>query len=385
MSRPLSLSTPVILQVVPKLETGGAERSTIEIAAALAREGFLPLVASEGGRMVAELESAGGEWIPLPLDTKSPAALIANAFRLTNLIRACNVNIIHARSRAPAWSALWAARRTGIPFVTTWHGSYTARGPLKRFYNSVMARGDVVIANSAWTAQHIAAQFPAKRIVTIPRGVDLTHFDPASVALERVAAMRHAWGADASTILVLLPGRLTRWKGQDVLIEAMARLDDGRVRAVFAGDAQGRADYERGLREAIAARDLADRIVIAGHVSDMPAAYLAADIVVSASTQEEAFGRVSAEASAMARAVIATDHGGSRETVVAGGTGLLVPPGDAAALAQALRRLIEAGDAGRATMGAKGREHIARNFTVERMCAATLAVYRELLPQPGHV
>lgn len=370
---------------MPKLETGGAERSTIEIAAALAREGFLPLVASEGGRMVAELESAGGEWIPLPLDTKSPAALIANAFRLTNLIRACNVNIIHARSRAPAWSALWAARRTGIPFVTTWHGSYTARGPLKRFYNSVMARGDVVIANSAWTAQHIAAQLPAKRIVTIPRGVDLTHFDPASVALERVAAMRHAWGADASTILVLLPGRLTRWKGQDVLIEAMARLDDGRVRAVFAGDAQGRAGYERGLREAIAARDLADRIMIAGHVSDMPAAYLAADIVVSASTQEEAFGRVSAEASAMARAVIATDHGGSRETVVAGGTGLLVPPGDAAALAQALRRLIEAGDAGRATMGAKGREHIARNFTVERMCAATLAVYRELLPQPGHV
>ncbi len=371
-----------VLQVIPKLDTGGAERSTIEIAAALAREGFRPLVASQGGRMVAELEQAGGEWVFLPLDAKSPFALAANALKLANLIRARNVGIIHARSRAPAWSALWAARLTRIAFVTTWHGSYSARTALKRFYNSVMARGDAVIANSAWTAAHIASQFPARRIVTIPRGVDLKYFDPASVAPDRAEGLRRLWGADPATILVLLPGRLTRWKGQEVLIEALALLREQRIRAVFAGDAQGRTGYERELRHAIAARGLNDRVTIAGHVADMPAAYLAADIVVSASTQEEAFGRVAAEAAAMGRAVIATDHGGSRETVVRGETGLLVPPGDAQALAAALRRLIDAGAAGRAAMGAKGRDVVAQNFTVERMCAATIALYRELLSRP---
>jgi len=368
-----------ILQVVPKLETGGAERSTIEIAAALSREGFLPLVASEGGRMVAELERAGGEWVPMALDTKQPFALAANAFKLANLIRARNVKLIHARSRAPAWSALWAARRTRIPFVTTWHGSYSARTSLKRFYNSVMARGDVVIANSAWTAEHIRAQSPAKRIVTIPRGVDLERFEPAAIPPERVAALRGAWGADSTTVLVLLPGRLTRWKGQEILIEALGLLAQPHLRAVLAGDAQGRTNYEHALRDSIASHGLADRVIIAGHVADMPTAYLAADIVVSASTQEEAFGRVAAEAAAMGRAVVATDHGGSRETVVHGETGLLVPPGDATALAGALRQLMEAGATGRAAMGAKGHAHIQANFTVERMCTATLSVYRALL------
>jgi len=335
--------------------------------------------------MVAELERVGGEWVHMALDTKTPFALVANAFRLANLIRARNVRLIHARSRAPAWSALWAARQTRIPFVTTWHGSYSARTSFKRLYNSVMARGDVVIANSAWTAEHVRTQFPARRIATIPRGVDLERFDPAAIPSERVAALRRAWGADSASILVLLPGRLTRWKGQEILIEAMALLAQPHVRAVLAGDAQGRAIYEHALRHAIATNGLADRVIIAGHVADMPAAYLAADIVVSASTQEEAFGRVAAEAAAMGRPVIATDHGGSRETVINGETGLLVPPGDAAALAGALRLLMEAGAAGRAAIGAKGRAHIQAHFTVERMCTATLSVYRELLSQklPG--
>jgi glycosyltransferase involved in cell wall biosynthesis len=373
---------PAILQVVPKLETGGAERSTIDIAAALTRERFLPLVASEGGRMVPELEEVGGELVFMPLDSKSPLRLASNALSLAKLIRRRNVKIIHARSRAPAWSALWAARRTGIPFVTTWHGSYSGRTKLKRFYNSVMARGDAVIANSAWTAEHIRTQFAAKRIITIPRGVDMVRFDPAATAEERVARLSRVWGVDATAMVVLLPGRLTRWKGQEILIEAVARLTRPDVRVVLAGDAQGRGAYEQELRERIAALGLTDRVIIAGHVSDMPAAYLAADIVVSASTQEEAFGRVAAEAAAMARPVIATDHGGARETVVHGETGLLVPPGDIGALATALGRLVTLGATGRADMGLKGREHIARNFTVQRMCEATLALYRELLAGP---
>jgi glycosyltransferase involved in cell wall biosynthesis len=374
-----------VLQVVPRLGTGGAERSTIEIAGALAMEGFLPLVASEGGRMLPELTLAGAEWIALQADAKAPHTLLANALRLRSLIRTRNIRLIHARSRAPAWSSLWAARMTGIPFVTTYHGSYAAGSALKRFYNSVMARGDAVIANSQWTAAHIRAQyaFTPTRLVAIPRGIDLSHFDPANGALERVEELRRLWGVQPGETVILLPGRLTRWKGQEILIAAMALLAKENalqgVRAVLAGDAQGRTAYEQQLRAAIAAAGLRDRVTIAGHVSDMPAAYLAADIVVSASTQEEAFGRVAAEASAMGRAVVATDHGGARETVLPGSTGLLVAPGDSRQLADALAGLVSAGAQGRAAMGARGRAHIARNYTVERMCADTIALYRELL------
>lgn len=370
---------------MPRLETGGAERSAIEIAAALVQSGFAALVASEGGRLVGELEKAGGEWIPFPADTKAPHRLLHNSWRLREIVRSRNVQLLHARSRAPAWSGLWAARHTGIPYVTTHHGSYSARSALKRFYNSVMVRSDAVIANSQWTADHIRAQYrtaPGK-LVVIPRGVDLAQFDAARVSPERVEALRKRWLLDAEDFAVLLPGRLTRWKGQLVLIEAAAHVS-GRMRVVLAGDAQGRSDYEQELQHAIAARKLNDHVSIVGHVSDMPAAYLAADVVVSASTQEEAFGRVAAEASAMGRPVIATDHGGARETIRDQETGLLVPPGDGHALSAALERLMSAGAQGRAAMGLAGREHIAKNFTVERMCADTLALYRELMARtPG--
>jgi glycosyltransferase involved in cell wall biosynthesis len=376
---------PAILQVVPRLDTGGAERSTIDIAAALVRAGFTALVASEGGRMVPELLEAGGEWIEMPADAKTPHTLVANAFRLRDTIRTRGATLIHARSRAPAWSSLWAARMTHIPFVTTYHGSYSARSAFKRFYNSVMVRGDAVIANSQWTAEHIASQYASapKRLVTIPRGVDIARFDPRNVAPDRVAAMRAAWSANLNDIVILLPGRLTRWKGQEVLIDAMSLLTGTRdltgIRVVLAGDAQGRSAYESELKVKIAAAGLNDRVAIAGHVSDMPAAYLAADIVISASTQEEAFGRVAAEASAMERAVIATDHGGARETILPDVSGLLVAPGSAAILARALDALIDAGRDLRAAMGIRGRQHILQNFTVERMCEDTLALYRKLL------
>ena len=335
--------------------------------------------------MVSELEKAGGELVPLPVDAKAPHTLLANAFRLRDLIRARKVRLIHVRSRAPAWSSLWAARMAHIPFVTTYHGSYTGRSALKRYYNSIMARGDAVIANSQWTAAHIRSQyaFTPKKLVTIPRGIDLSHFDPDNVSPERIDALRRLWGARSGDLLVLLPGRLTRWKGQEVLIAALHRLaKEGAiqgVRAVLAGDAQGRNAYEKELRAAIDAAGLGDRVTIVGHVSDMAAAYLAADIVVSASTQEEAFGRVAAEASAMGRVVIATDHGGARETVTPGVTGLLVAPGDSPALADALKTVIAAGEEERAAMGLRGRAHIARNYTVERMCADTIALYRDLL------
>jgi glycosyltransferase involved in cell wall biosynthesis len=377
-------AAPVILQIVPELDTGGAERTTIDIARALKETGWTALVATRGGRLAPELADAGGELIRMRVHSKSPRTIWRNAGELTRLIRERNISIVHARSRAPAWSALLAARRCRIPFVTTYHGIYQARGPFKRWYNSVMAKGDVVIANSQWTAEHVRKTYAPKRLVTIPRGIDLAAFDPATIDNQRVAALRARWHVREDERLVLLPGRLSRWKGQLVLLKAMEalqksdRLPRG-VRLVIAGDAQRRGTYREELKEAVARYDLHGVASIEEHIEDMPAAYLAADIVVSASTEPEAFGRVPPEASAMGRPVIATDHGGARETVLDGETGMLVIPGNVTMLADALETMLGKVRIELMMMGASGRAHIVENFSLDRMCAQTLDVYRSLL------
>lgn len=384
-----SMSIPgakqTVLQIVPTLDTGGAERSTVDIAAALVREGFRALVVSEGGRLVPELKAGGGEWIDLAAASKSPPTIVSNVFRLKRIIERENVRLVHARSRAPAWSALMAARMAHIPFVVTYHGIYNASNALKRCYNSVMVKGDAVIANSEWTAAHIVAEHGgrAKNVTVIPRGIDLTHFDPAGVPPDQVSMLRAQWGANGDDLVVLLPGRLTRMKGQLVLIAALTQMKNegvlGRIRTVLAGDAQGRDAFEEEVKRAVETAGLKDRVVVTGHVCDMASAYLASDIVVSASIYAESFGRVPVEAAVMGKSVIATDHGGARETVLAGVSGILVPPGDAAALATALTRLVAMGPEGRAAMGAKGRTHVLHRYTRERMCADTIALYRTLL------
>ena len=379
---------PAILQIVPSLDTGGAERTTIDIAKALVQSGFRALVVSEGGRLERELADAGGELIRLKVASKMPYRLFRNARALADIIVKENVLLVHARSRAPAWSGLVAAASTKSAGVTTYHGIYNAKGQLKRWYNSVMARGDAVIANSEWTARHILAtyRFAPKRLTIIPRGLDLHAFDPRAVGPERILALRDSWRATQGMRVVLLPGRLTRWKGQLVFLSALARLRaEGRLphtlRAVIAGDPQGRDSYTRELTAMIAREGLGDVVTMANHIADMPAAYLAADIVVSASTDPEAFGRVPPEAAAMGRPVIATDHGGARETVLAGASGLLVTPNSDKAMADALADLLGRTPAELAAMGEKGRAHIAANFTVERMCADTLGLYRTLMDE----
>ncbi len=317
--------------------------------------------------------------------SKAPHRILANALKLRDLTKTRNVKLIHARSRAPAWSALMAANMAGVPFIATYHGIYNASNPLKRFYNSVMLRGDAVIANSQWTGDHIGIEYARrpKRLVVIPRGIDLEHFDPAGVAPDRVMQMRRSWDVNESDFVVLLPGRLTRWKGQSVLIDALAILKDagklGNIRTILAGDAQGRDVYEAELRKKIEAHGLSGSVFIAGHVSDMQTAYAAADIVVSASTDPEAFGRIAAEASAMAKPVIAADHGGAQETVLNNVSGYLVPPGDAAALARAIEQMRDAAPHTRINMGTAGRAHIGRNYSRERMCSETIALYRSLI------
>ena len=366
----------VVLQVLPALGGGGVERGTVEMAEAIARAGGTALVASAGGRLAAQVVAAGGRNLLLPLDTRSPLAIWRNAARLAAVIRAEQVGLVHARSRAPAWSAYWAALRCGVPFVTTYHGAYGEDVPGKRAYNAVMAKGARVIAISHFIADLIIARHhvdPA-RIRVIPRGVDPAVFDPATVAPDRVRRLAAGWGLPPGRTVAMLPGRLARWKGQGVFLRALAGRD---VTGVLVGDARQHAPYAREL-VAEAARCGVDLRMV-GHCEDMPAAFLLADVVVSASIEPEAFGRVVIEAQAMARPVIASAHGGAAETVEDGVTGLLVPPGDAAALGAALDRVLAMPAAARAALGARARAAVAARYTVAAMQAATLGVYREVL------
>lgn len=375
MTRP-----PAILQILPALVTGGVERGALEIAEAQVGAGFRAFVASAGGPLVASLEGLGARHVALPLGSKAPWTLWRNAAALAALVRAEGIGIIHARSRAPAWSGLMAARRTGARFVTTYHGSYNENFPGKRLYNSVMARGDRVIAISRHIESLILARHavdPA-RLRVIPRGVDARVFDPASVSVEAVAALRSEWRIDEGRPVILLPGRITRWKGQGVLVRAMAKLDSDAI-ALLVGDRNAKQEYAAELEAEIAAAGLGDRVRLLGHVSDMATALLLADIVVHASIEAEAFGRTVIEAQAMARPVIASDLGGPRETVEEGVTGWRVPPGNADALAQALSRVLAMPPAARTAIGTAAREAVLARYSTQAMQAATIAVYRELL------
>ncbi len=379
---------PAILQVVPALETGGAERTTVDVARAVVAAGGRAIVASRGGRMVPELEAAGGMHFEMAVHSKNPVVMALNVERLTRLIAREKIGLVHARSRAPAWSALAAARRAGIPFVTTYHSRVHEKPRLKVFYNSVMTRGDAVIANSEFTAGRIRAiHAPDEaRIFTVPRGVDIDGLAPEAVAPGRVEALCSRWGLDgASGVVFLHPARLTRWKGQPVSIEAARLLLTRGVTGfsvLLAGDAQGRDNYADGLRQEILSAGLDAHVHLVGHCDDMAAAYALADVVLSPSIEAEPFGRTAVEAQAAARPVIVSDAGGQRETVLTGAstaTGLCVPPGDAAALADAMAQLIALGPEGRAAMGARGRAHAAAYYSVAAMCDTTLGIYARLL------
>ena len=375
-----------LLQVVPELDTGGAEQTTIDVAQAVVRAGGKALVATKGGRMIARLEADGGKPVLMPVHSKNPLVMLGNAARLADMIRKEKVSLVHARSRAPAFSALWAAHATGTPFVATYHGVYKAKSGLKRWYNAVMTRGDLVIANSDYTRDHVLTEheIDPDKIVSIPRGVDFNRFDPALVGPERIAALREAWGlkADDARTSFLLGGRLTRIKGHLSIIEAAARLkakgrDDFLI--LFAGDDQGRTGYREEVEAAIAAAGLSDAIKVVGHCDDMPAAYLLADIAMLPTLVPESFGRAAVEPQAMGRPVLASNHGGVTETVLPGKTGWLVKVGDADAWAQAMAKAIDVGPEKRATMGAQAAKRARQLYSNDAMCAATLAAYERVL------
>jgi glycosyltransferase involved in cell wall biosynthesis len=372
---------PAVLQVLPSLTTGGVERGTVDIAAALTGAGLRAIVVSAGGPMEHDIERVGGEHITLPVDSKNPLVIRKNIAALAKVIRSRRIGLVHARSRAPAWSARSAAQRCGVPFMTTFHGTYNFNNPAKKAYNAIMAKGERVIAISEFIGRHIVENYdtPEGRVRVIPRGIDIDTFNPDAVSPERMIQLSQSWRLPDDAPVIMLPGRLTRWKGQSVLIEAARRLGRADVRVLLVGDDQGRTGYRDELEAQIARIGTEGIIHLTGPCRDMSAAYMLANVVVSTSTDPEAFGRVAAEAHAMGRPVIASDHGGARETVISGETGWLVPPGDADALAQALRTALTMTSEDRDTVAQRAIAHVRKNFTKQKMCAATLDVYAELL------
>ena len=373
---------PVILQVLPRLESGGVERGTVEITSAIKQAGMKALVASAGGALIPHVIHAGGEHITLPLDRKNPLIIKKNAWHLANIIKERGVNIIHARSRAPAWAAYYAAKWTGIHYMTTFHGIYGAEGQIKKKYNSIMVNGERIIAVSNFVREHILETYDVDPAIirTIPRGVDFNMFDDTRVLPGRLQELSKSWMLyDNFAPVILCPGRISRIKGQHVLIEALEKLGDLPFLCIIAGADTGHEDYRDELLDLIRAKKLEGKVRIAGATHYMAEAYTLSSIVVVPSIQPESFGRVAIEAQAMGRLVIATDHGGARETIIQNETGYLVPPGDADMMAQAIRYALERDDKTTKAMAKFAKNHVREHFSSDRMKADTIAVYRELL------
>ncbi len=374
---------PAVLQVLPALETGGVERGTVDVALAIHQAGWRSLVASNGGPMVRELMRGGAAHIELPMHTKNVLAMRRNVARLVKVIREHEVDIVHVRSRAPAWSVAAACRQTGAAMVTTFHGTYNNNLPGKKIYNAVMTRGARVIAISEFIRDHILKTYDVdeKRVRVIHRGLDLNRFSPSAVSQERVIQLAKQWRLPDGMPVVLLPGRVTRWKGQLLLVRALAALARDDLRCLLVGSDQGRTGYVREIESKVRRLGLESVVHVVGGCDDMPAAYMLSDVVVSASTDPEAFGRVVAEGQAMGRPVVAPDHGAAPEIVIPGATGWLFQPGNVDDLARQLATALALGHDERDSLAQAAIANVRRRFTKERMTDETLALYREVLAE----
>lgn len=372
---------PVILQIIPELGAGGAEQGCIDVAAELVSAGAKSIVVSNGGARVQELTRSGALHINMPVHSKNPFIMAMNILRIRKLILRHNVNIVHARSRAPAWSSWKACEGTAAHFMTTCHAPYNISGKYKRLYNSSIAKGERIIAISEFVKQYLMREYevPEHIIRLVPRGIALEKFHPTAVTPHRLISVSQDWRVPDGATLILLPGRITRWKGHHVLIEAMARLKRDDVFCVLIGSDQGRTEYRTELENTIQSKGLGGQVRIVDHCNDMPAAYMMASIVVCPSTDPEGFGRIPVEAQAMGRPIIAADHGGAQETIVRGETGWLVKPGDAGQLAKAIHEALNLNAHQRAVLANRAMTHIAQNFTKEQMMDKTLNVYAELI------
>ena len=380
----------VALIVVPTLDVGAADAGAIELARILTGAGYRAIVVSRAGRMVADITAAGIEFVPLDVSSNNPVMILRNAIILTRLARERQCNVIHAFGRAGAWSAFFAARMRGIPFLTSWYKGFSEQNIFKRLYNGIMARGDRVIASSEQIAQLINDRYGTSwnRISVASCSIDFESFDPEKVTRERIEALRSAWGVKRDTKVVLITGRILRRKGHHVVVKAVKRLKEMGIKnflCVFVGEDRGRTRYTGELWDLVLTTGTMDVIRMAAPVADMPAAYAAASVVVSAAVRPEGVQRAILEAQAMARPVIVSDLAAGPDVVLTAPAvpesriaGFRFPPGDDAALAAVLLRLFAMPEPNRATIGRRGREWVLGHFNSAIVAEQTLRLYRDV-------
>ncbi len=376
----LDIKSYSVLQVLPHLNSGGLVSGAVEISEALQKTGMNSFVASAGGRREREITKAGGKVINFSLGSKNPIIMLLNVYKLSRIIKKYKINIIHARSRAPAWSAYFAAKKMGIPFVTTFHGTYSIQNKLKKKYNSIMVKSDKVIAISRFINNHILSNYniDKDKIVTIHRGINIERFNYLKVADERLISLLNIFNIPEDSFVVLLPGRITRWKGHILLIEAIFKLQRSDIICLFVGDSQGRNKYYAELEKILDKFKLKNNFRIIPNQSDMATIYKLADVVVSSSLDPEAFGRVIVEAQAMGRPTISANHGGGSEIIIDGLTGWLFKPGDADDLSDKINKALSLNKDNRDKLAINAIKRAKLNFNNETMCAKTLQVYAEL-------
>ena len=384
-ARPLT-----VLVVVPTLHAGAADAGAIDLVRILSTAGHRVIVASRGGRLEDEIELLGAEFVRLDVESNNPLVMLRSAFALARIMREKRCDLVHAHGRAAAWSACMAGRMARVPLLTTWYKGFREQNAFKRFYNSVMVRGERVVAVCDQIAELIVERYhiPSSRIAVVSASIDTARFDRDAVSIDRLDAIRRAWGVTPDTKVILVVGRMLRRKGHDVVVKAVHRLKERGLKefvCVFAGEDQGRTHYTGELWDLIGATGTSDVIRLAGAVDDMPAAYAAATIVVSAAVQLEGLQRAILEAQAMACPVVVSDLAAGPDVVLAPPavpeermTGLRVPAGDEAALAAALIRLFALTDGARNAIGARGRAWICEHFDARAIARMTLALYAEV-------
>ena len=377
-----------VLQVIPKLGYGGAETGCYDLAHYLPENNCSSYIVTSGGELLKFIDRKKVKVIKLPVHSKNPFLMLFNSIALIFIILLNNISIVHARSRAPAWSCLFATKITRRKFVTTFHGTYNFKNSIKKFYNSVMVRSDLIIAGSNFIFSHINKNYPKyldlkKRFLVIFRGINVDYFDPSTTLDAEENKLLSSWGLTRDKKLILMPGRLTAWKGQETFIEALnlvnKELGYDSFNAVILGSDQGRDIYTKKIKRLAEQYRLTSQLKFIEHCKNMPLAYKISDIVVSASVEPEAFGRVAVEAQSMEKPIIASDIGGSNETIIDNVTGFLFQSGNAEALSKKIVEALQLDESRLKSIGIEGRKNIIKKFNVEKMCFSTYSEYKKLL------
>ena len=377
-----------VLQVIPKLGYGGAETGCYDIAHYLPENNCESFIVTSGGELLKFIDKKKVKVIKLPVNSKNPLLILFNSLALIWIILYNNISIVHARSRAPAWSCYLATILTGRKFVTTFHGTYNFESKLKKFYNSVMVRSDLIIAGSNFIFSHIKENYSKyfdvnKRLRVIFRGINVDYFDPTTKLENDEKELLKQWEIEKDKKIILLPGRLTSWKGQELFIEAInlvnIELGYEAFYIVILGSDQGRELYKKKLTRLTEQFRMNNQVRFIDHCKDMALAYKISDIIVSASTEPEAFGRVAVEAQSMEKPIIASNIGGSNETIIDEKTGFLFEAGNAKSLSQKILKLLYLDETSLKLIGTEGRKNIIKKFNVEKMCFSTYSEYKKII------